>query len=177
MQDRNIALLGFMGTGKSTVASLLARRLGRRVVEMDAVIEQRAGKPISAIFAEDGEPHFRQLERALVRELAAQRGLVISCGGGVVLNPDNVRDLGATGLVVCLTASPQVVLQRVAAASHRPLLEGGDKAQKILDLLASRRALYAAVPHGIDTSARTPEEITDLVLALFSQPAPAAQRN
>ena len=177
MQDRNIALLGFMGTGKSTVAGLLARRLGRRVVEMDAVIEQRAGKPISAIFAEEGEPHFRQLERALVQELAAQRGLVISCGGGVVLNPDNVRDLGATGLVVCLTATPQVVLQRVAAATHRPLLEGGDKAHKILDLLASRRALYAAVPHGIDTSARTPEEITDLILALFTQPAPAAHRN
>jgi shikimate kinase len=177
VQDRNIALLGFMGTGKSTVASLLARRLGRRVVEMDAVIEQRAGKPISAIFAEDGEPHFRQLERTLVQELAAQRGLVISCGGGVVLNPANVRDLAATGLVVCLTAAPQVVLQRVAAANHRPLLEGGDKEQKILALLASRSALYAAVPHGLDTSARTPEEITDLVLALFSQPAPAAQRN
>jgi len=177
VQDRNIAVLGFMGTGKSTVAALLARRLGRRVVEMDAVIEQRAGKPISAIFAEEGEPHFRQLERALIQELAAQRGLIISCGGGVVLNPDNVRDLAATGLVVCLTATPQVVLQRVAAASHRPLLEGGDKAQKILALLASRAALYAAVPHGIDTSARTPEEITDLILALFSQPAPAAQRN
>jgi shikimate kinase len=169
VQDRNIALLGFMGTGKSTVAALLAQRLGRRVVEMDAVIEQRAGKPISAIFAEEGEPHFRQLERALIRELAAQRGLIISCGGGVVLNPDNVRDLAAGGLVVCLLATPQVVLQRVAAATHRPLLEGGDKAKKILDLLASRRSLYEAVPHRIDTSARTPEEITDLVLALFSQ--------
>lgn len=177
MQDRNIALLGFMGTGKSTVARLLAQRLGRRVIEMDAVIEQRAGKPISAIFAEDGEPHFRQLERALVEELAAQRGLIISCGGGVVLNPDNIRALETSGLVVCLTAEPQVVLQRVAAATHRPLLEGGDKAQKILALLASRRALYATLPHGIDTSARTPEEITDLILALFSQAAPAAQRN
>ena len=177
MQDRNIALLGFMGTGKSTVAALLARRLGRRIVEMDAVIEQRAGKPIANIFAEDGEPRFRQMERELISELAAQRGLVISCGGGVVLNPANVRDLGATGLVVCLTASPQVVLQRVAAATHRPLLEGGDKAQKILSLLASRAALYAAVPHGIDTDARTPEEITDLILTLFTQPAAAAQRN
>ncbi len=175
MQARNIALLGFMGTGKSTVAALLARRLGRRIVEMDAVIEQRAGKPIAAIFAEDGEPHFRHLERALIQELAAQRGLIISCGGGIVLNPDNVRDLEAGGLVVCLTASPQVVLQRVAAATHRPLLEGGDKARKILALLASRRALYDAVPHRIDTSARTPEEIADLILALFSQPA--AQHN
>lgn len=177
MQDRNIALLGFMGTGKSTVARLLAQRLGRRVIEMDAIIEQRAGKPISAIFAEDGEPHFRSLERALIQELASQRGLIISCGGGVVLNPANVRDLEKGGLVVCLTAEPRVVLQRVAAANHRPLLEGGDKERKILELLASRRALYAALPHGIDTSARTPEEITDLILALFTQPAPAAQRN
>ena len=170
MQDRNIALLGFMGTGKSTVAQILAQRLGRSVLEMDAVLEQRAGKPISTIFAEEGEPHFRQIERALVQELAAQRGLVISCGGGVVLNPDNVRDLSATGLVVCLTATPEVILQRVAAATHRPLLEGGDKARKILDLLAKRQPLYNAVPHRINTSRHTPAEIADLVLALFRQP-------
>ena len=170
MQDRNIALLGFMGTGKSTVAQILAQRLGRSVLEMDAVLEQRAGKPISTIFAEEGEPHFRQIERALVQELAAQRGLVISCGGGVVLNPDNVRDLSATGLVVCLTATPEVILQRVAAATHRPLLEGGDKARKILDLLAKRQPLYNAVPHRINTSRHTPAEIADLILILFSQP-------
>ena len=159
-----------MGTGKSTVAQILAQRLGRSVLEMDAVLEQRAGKPISTIFAEEGEPHFRQIERALVQELAAQRGLVISCGGGVVLNPDNVRDLSATGLVVCLTATPEVILQRVAAATHRPLLEGGDKARKILDLLAKRQPLYNAVPHRINTSRHTPAEIADLVLALFRQP-------
>ena len=177
VQDRNIALLGFMGTGKSTVACILAQRLGRAVLEMDAVIEQRAGKPVSAIFAEEGEPYFRRLERALIQELATRRGLIISCGGGVVLNPDNIRDLGATGLVVCLTARPEVILQRVAAASHRPLLEGGDKERKMLDLLASRRSLYEAVPHRIDTSARTPPEVADLILALFSQPAPATRQN
>lgn len=177
MQDRNIALLGFMGTGKSTVAQILAQRLGRSVLEMDAVLEQRAGKPISAIFAAEGEPYFRQMERTLIQELAQQRGLVISCGGGVVLNPENVRDLSATGLVVCLTAAPEIILHRVAAATHRPLLEGGDKAKKILELLAKRQPLYDAVPHRIDTSTRTPAEIADLILALFSQPAPAARKN
>ena len=174
MQDRNIAMVGFMGTGKSTVACLLAQRLGRAVLEMDAVLEQRAGKAISTIFAEDGEPFFRRQERALVQELAAQRNLIISCGGGVVLNPDNLRDLGATGLLICLTATPEVILQRVAAATHRPLLEGGDKAHKILDLYARRHAIYEAVPHRIDTSSRTPAEIADLILALFSQPVAAA---
>ena len=170
MQDRNIVLLGFMGTGKSTVAQILAQRLGRSVLEMDATLEQRAGKPISAIFAEEGEPHFRQMERALVQELAAQHGLVVSCGGGVVLNPDNVRDLSATGLVVCLTATPEVILQRVAAATHRPLLEGGEKTKKIIELLTKRQPLYNAVPHRIDTACRTPAEIADLILTLFRQP-------
>jgi shikimate kinase len=177
VQDRNIALLGFMGTGKSTVAQILAQRLGRSVLEMDAVLERRAGKPIAAIFAEEGEPHFRQMERTLVQELAAQHGLLISCGGGVVLNPANVRDLSATGLAICLTAAPEIILQRVAATTHRPLLEGGDKAQKILALLAQRQPLYDAVPHRLDTSRRTPAEIADLILALFSQPAPAARKN
>ncbi|MCX6996283.1 MAG: shikimate kinase, partial [Kiritimatiellaeota bacterium] len=131
VKDGNIALLGFMGTGKSTVACLLARRLGRELVDMDRVIEQRAGKSISALFAQEGEPHFRRLERALVQELAARRNLVIACGGGVVLDPGNLRDLKKGGLVVGLTAAPAVILRRVAAARHRPLLAGGGKEQKL----------------------------------------------
>ena len=165
-KDRNIALLGFMGTGKSTVARLLARQLGRKLVDMDRVIERRAGKSIADIFAQDGKPHFRWLERALVQELAARRQLVIACGGGVVLNPDNIRDLQHGGLVVCLTAAPDVILRRVAAARHRPLLEGGAKRKKLLALLATRQPLYDHLPHRIDTTALTPAAVAKRLLAL-----------
>ncbi len=159
-------LLGFMGTGKSVTARLLAQRLGRELVDMDDVIAQRAGKAITAIFAQDGEPHFRRLERALVQELSARRRLVIAAGGGVVLDPDNLRDFQHSGLVVCLTAAPAVILRRVAAATHRPLLEGGDKEQKLLALLAARQPLYDSIPHRLDTSDLAPEAVADRILAL-----------
>ena len=166
MPDRNIVLLGFMGTGKSVTARRLAQRLGRELVDMDDVIAQRAGKAIAAIFAQDGEPQFRRLERALVQELSARRGLIVAAGGGVVLDPDNLRDFQHSGLVVCLTAEPAVILRRVTAATHRPLLEGGDKEQKLLALLAARQPLYARLPHRIDTSDLTPAAVADRVLAL-----------
>ena len=171
MDERNIVLLGFMGTGKSTAARRVAQRLGRVMVDMDAVIEERAGKTITAIFAEEGEPHFRRLERALVRELARQSGLVIAAGGGVVLNPLNLRDFARRGLVVCLTARPAVILRRVGAARHRPLLEGDAKARKILDLLAARRKLYKRLPHRIDTSRLTPAAVARRILDLYAASA------
>ena len=98
--NSNIVLMGFMGTGKTSVGKHLAAALNLELVDMDQIIEQRAGKPITRIFAEEGEPHFRKLERALAQELSARSGLVIACGGGVVLNPDNVRDYSRSGQVL-----------------------------------------------------------------------------
>ena len=165
----NIVLVGFMGTGKTTVGSLLAKTLGLTLVDMDKIIEQRAGKAISAIFAEQGEPHFRGLERALARELSARHGLVIATGGGIVLNPDNIRDFSASGLVVCLRATPEVIYRRTAKTTHRPLLEQDDKFTRIVTLLEKRRALYDAVPHQIDTSTRDPQSIADEIIRLYSR--------
>ena len=165
----NIVLCGFMGTGKSTVGRMLARQLHLTFVDMDAVIEARAGKPIARIFAEEGEPHFRALERALAQELAAQPRLVVATGGGIVLNPDNLRNFGRTGLVVCLSASPEVIYARTAHAQHRPLIEQDDKFKRIVELLAQRRALYAAIPHQIDTTTLTPQEIAAQVLTLWQR--------
>jgi shikimate kinase len=159
--------MGFMGTGKTSVGKRLAAALNLEFVDMDGIIEERAGKPISRIFGEEGEPHFRQLERALVRELSARRGLVIACGGGVVLNPDNVRDYSQSGLVVCLTATVEAIYQRTARATHRPLLEQEDRFQRIVDLLEKRRALYAAIPHQIDTNRLTPAQVADAILKLY----------
>lgn len=167
----NIVLLGFMGTGKTTVGRLIAERLGRPFVDLDDVIEERAGCAISDIFAREGEKGFRAREREVVRDLAAGRNHVLAAGGGVVLNPDNVRDLKAGGLLVCLLASPQTVLQRVSAQSHRPLLEDGEKAARIRSLLDARRALYEAIPFRIDTDTLTPPDVAERILQRYRSSA------
>jgi len=105
MKNKNIILVGFMGTGKTVTGRVLAEQTGLELVDMDSIIEARAGKAISEIFAADGEAAFRAMERELVQELAQRDGLIISTGGGIVLNPDNISDFEKTGLVVCLKAS------------------------------------------------------------------------
>ena len=162
----NIVLIGFMGTGKTTVGRLLAEKTGMPLVDMDTLIEERAGKIINDIFAQDGEPHFRAMEREIVQELSAKGGQIISTGGGIVLNPDNITDFERTGLVVCLLADAETVLDRVRHDSTRPLL-ANDKAGTIVELLQSRKHLYESITHKIDTSGRpspepTAQEIIDL---------------
>ena len=169
---KNIILVGFMGTGKSATGRVVAKRLDRTFVDMDAVIEERAGRKISEIFKNDGESRFREMERELVKELAAGENQVIAAGGGVVLNPDNIAEFSRTGVVVCLKATPAVVLERVNGHNHRPLLEGGEKAERILRLLDSRRALYDAVPLQLDTSRLTPTAAADQVLELCKDASP-----
>ncbi len=165
---KNIVLVGFMGTGKTTVGMIVAERLGMTFVDMDAVIEQRAGKDISRIFADDGEQHFRSIERELVKELSGRQGLVIGTGGGIVLNSDNVHDYGQTGLLVCLSASPSVILERVSTETHRPLLEDGEKGKRILEILAARKELYGAIPHQIDTTDMEQSQVVTEVEELYS---------
>lgn len=165
----NIVLMGFMGTGKSTVGRVLARRLGMQFMDMDTLIEERAGKPISRIFSEDGEPHFRTLERTVAQELAQKSGLVIACGGGVVLNPDNIRDYSRTGLVVCLTATPGVIFKRTSRDRNRPLLEEQDRMKRILALLEQRKALYAAIPHQVDTSSPSADQVAGAIVGLYTE--------
>jgi shikimate kinase len=151
MTQRNIVLFGFMATGKTTLGRRLAAELGLEFVDMDDLIVEREGKPIPRIFAEDGEAHFRRVEREVVRELSGRRGLVVATGGGVVLNADNVRDFGEGGVCVCLTADPETILQRAAGDDNRPLLAGDEKRERILSLLEARGLLYAAIPVQIDT--------------------------
>ena len=165
----NIVLVGFMGTGKTATGRLVALRLERSLVDMDTVLEERIGRAITDIFARNGETHFRRLERNLVRELSERQNLVVTAGGGVVLNPDNIRDFSRTGVVICLKASPAALLQRVRAETHRPLIQGGDKEGKILELLDSRRPLYDALPHQVDTTDLTPESAADRVIEIYRQ--------
>jgi shikimate kinase len=167
MKKQNIILIGFMGTGKTVTGRILAERTGMELVDMDSIIEQRQKRPISEIFATDGEPAFRIMERELVKELSTRSGLIISTGGGVVLNPDNITDFEKSGLVVCLTASPDTIFQRVEKDTTRPLLSGDKKAQ-ISALLEKRRPLYAAISHGINTDGLTDRQTADRILKLYT---------
>ena len=167
---RNLVLVGFMGTGKSAVGRRVAALAAAPFLDMDAELERRAGKPIARIFAEDGEPAFRDLESQLAAEWGRKQGTVISCGGGVVLRAANLRALGANGLLVCLTARPEVILARTAHSKKRPLLAGEEPERKIRDLLAARAPYYAAIPVQIDTSDLGPEELAAQVLARWKQP-------
>src|SRR5262245_34753784 len=120
---QNLALIGFMGTGKSSVGRSLADHLRFGFVDTDELIECRAGQTISEIFKQHGEPVFRDLESKVVTELSSQQRLVISTGGGLAANPENLASLKTHALVVCLWASPDTIWERVRLQSHRPLLQ------------------------------------------------------
>ncbi len=145
MANANIILTGFMGAGKTVTGQEVAARLGRPFVDLDDVIVERAGKPIPAIFAEDGEPAFRAIEAAICEELSAPAGLVIAVGGGAVVNPANRDALSRGGTLICLDASPETLLRRIGDDDNRPMLAGADRLARIYGLLAQRAEAYAAI--------------------------------
>lgn len=169
MLQPNLVLIGFMGTGKSTIGRLCARRLDLEYLDSDLLIEQRSGLTIPQIFAEKGEAWFRQLERIVIADLAAKHGLVIATGGGVVLDPDNVKRLRSSGLVVLLTAKPETILQRVGQAHRRPLLaQSDDPLERIQALLSQRQEAYRTAAHcHVDTSDISVEEAAEKVVMLY----------
>lgn len=166
----NIALAGFMGTGKSTVGPLLAEQLGWRFVDTDALIEARAGLPIPRIFAERGEPIFRRLEAEVCRQVADGARQVIALGGGALLDPHTRAYLQARALVVCLTAPLEEIVRRVGEDPARPLFHA-DRA-RLAALYAERAVHYAALPHHLATEGRTPAEIAEEIVRLWQQHRP-----
>jgi shikimate kinase len=138
-----IALIGFMGTGKTAVGQRLAEKLGKEFIELDALIEKKAGKPIPEIFRRDGEIRFRELEIEATREIAAKKNSVIACGGGIALNKINIDRLKQECVIVCLTASPAVILKRTSGDKKgRPLLAVADRERQIRELLKYRQPFY-----------------------------------
>ena len=156
-----------MGTGKSSVGHLLASQLHFRLVDTDDLIEQQAGRKISEIFAELGEPRFRQLERAVVLGLAGRQRLVIATGGGVGANSDNLAALKKHALVVCLWAAPEFIWQRVRHQTHRPLLQSPDPLAKIQQLLAAREPFYRQADVLVNTDLRSVREVAGQVAHHF----------
>ena len=162
----NIILIGFMGTGKTTVGKNIAEQLDMKFIDMDHVIEERQNRKISDIFETDGEAYFRQLEFELAKELSNDDNLVIATGGGIVLNQQNIDNFESSGSVICLSADPKIIMERVAKEIHRPLIEGDEKMNKILGILESRKELYGAIKNQIDTTALSINEVSDKIIEI-----------
>ena len=161
----NIFLIGFMGCGKSTVASKLNQMYGMHVVEMDEEISNRQKMSISDIFEQYGEGYFRDLESALLREITTDSDQVVSCGGGVVLRENNVTEMKKSGHIVLLTAKPESVLKRVARNDDRPILKGRKTVKDIEALMEARREKYeAAADIVVATDDKSIEEICKEIL-------------
>lgn len=163
--DYNIVLIGFMGTGKSTIAKELARTCQMNIVEMDEEIVRREGRSIADIFAEDGEEYFRDLETALLRELQTKENQVISCGGGAVLREENIEAMKENGCVVLLTALPQTIYERVKNNTDRPILKGNMNQEYIASLMEKRRERYeTAADVTVATDGKTAPQICAEIL-------------
>ena len=157
---KNIFLIGFMGTGKSTIARAMQEAYGMALIEMDEQIERKEGRPISEIFVQQGEEYFRCLETELLQGLQESTDTVVSCGGGVPMRSCNVEAMRKSGTVVYLSAEPQTIYERVKDSHHRPLLEGNMNAAYIAQLLDKRLPHYlAAADAVVATDGKTVQEI------------------
>ena len=161
---RSIVLIGFMGTGKSSVARELARRQGWPHFDTDEMVTEALEMPVAEIFARLGEERFRTEESAILTKLDPALRSVIAAGGGTILRPQNVKRLRQLGTTVCLTADLPTLLHRLADRSDRPLLPTENRAAKIEALLREREPLYEqAADLIIDTSSLTPDEIIEAI--------------
>ncbi|TKB25123.1 shikimate kinase [Desulfopila sp. IMCC35006] len=162
--NKNIILTGFMGTGKTTVGKLLAKKLQREFIDTDALIETRQGRTIQAIFAESGEAAFRQMETDIARELGEKEGLVISTGGRFMLNPANIQVL-SNSWIFCLVAAPEELVARLTRdkENRRPLLDVPDPGERIIALLQERQKGYQRFIQ-ITTDNKPPEDVAKILL-------------
>ena len=174
-KKQNLILTGFSFTGKSVVAKDVAKRLGRSLIDSDHRIADIAGKSIPDIFAEDGEEHFRRLEREVLEKACKQKGVVIAIGGGAIVDPRNRELLSGSGVIICLEAEPQTIYERLLASDQggdavpRPLLAVDDPMRRIIELKASRQACYATADWAVYTDELTQEEVVDEVIRGFER--------
>jgi shikimate kinase len=157
MKD-NIVLIGFIGTGKSTVGKVLAEKLEKRFIDTDDLLEEKTGKSVPKLFKEEGAVRFRELERAVVTEIAERENAVISCGGGVVLDRSNVQKLKKRGVLVLLTASLETILKRIGEEKERPLL------QNVHALFSSREEVYKKVADMTVTAESSVNEVVSIIM-------------
>lgn len=161
----NIVLVGFMGTGKSTVGRVIAQKLGFHFIDTDDVIEQTSKAKISDIFAEHGEVYFRDLESQAVKSVALMKNQVVATGGGVVLRSSNIDLLRTGGPIFCLNATPKAIWDRVRSSQSRPLLRGPDPLKKIETLLDKRAPYYALADHQIETTGVSVDRVANEIIS------------
>lgn len=164
---KNIVLLGFMGTGKTEVGKILAKRLKLKFVDLDNLIEKEMGMGISDIFFNFGEDYFRNLEKDMVRRISKERGLVIATGGGVVLNDENIENLRQSGILITLSATVTDIYRRISGKKDRPLLNVQYPEKTIKEMLELRKSRYELADITIDTSGRSLEEVAEEILKIL----------
>lgn len=169
--DVNLYLVGFMGTGKTTVGRAVAQRLGFACVDSDSEIERLAGKTIPEIFAAEGEAAFRAMERRFVAGGHPATRAVVSCGGGLVVQPGLAEELRARGVVVCLHASLATILERAGRHNNRPLLQVADPEERVRTLFAEREPIYRRSGTLVLTDCRPPREVVSHVLRVWQREA------
>jgi shikimate kinase len=166
----NLVLIGYRGTGKSTVAKLLADKLGMRVVSLDEEIVRQAGRSIPEIVAANGWPHFRDLESEVTKRFSERDHVIIDAGGGVILREENVVNLRRRGRLFWLRASVPVIVARIEGGTERPALTAGKSfTEEVEEVLRARTPLYeAAAHHQIDTDALSPEQVAAEVARIYA---------
>lgn len=165
---KNLVLIGYRGTGKSTIAAIIAKELGLDVIGIDAEIVARVGHPIPQIVEERGWDAFRDMEASEIERAAAMNGVIIDCGGGAVLRDKNVAVLKAEGVIFLLEAGVDTIAKRIQGDANRPSLTGKGLTGEIAEVLLTRRPLYnAAADHRIATDNETPENIARIIAELF----------
>jgi len=165
----NIVLTGFMGTGKTVTAKKMAAALKMKNIDIDEAIEADAKKSIALIFQENGESHFREVEKKVIRCVALLDNFVISTGGGVVLKKENMDELETNGIVICLTAAPDVIYRRIKNTEYRPLLNVRNPQEKIKELMEKRKPFYKRCSMMIDTSNMALDEVVEKIIQFINK--------
>jgi shikimate kinase len=169
--DVNLYLVGFMGTGKSTVGRAAAARLGFQLIDSDHEIERAQGRTITEIFAQDGEPAFREMEKAFIEGGHPGERTVVSCGGGLVVQPGMLEALRSRGIVICLHASLETVLERTSRSRNRPLLDVENPEERIRTLYAAREPVYRRAGTMVLTDSRPLGDIVAHVVRIWQRDA------
>jgi len=158
-----------MGTGKTSVGKELAKKKKWRFLDLDELIQLREKRTIADIFTKEGEPYFRRTEKQVLKEVAKEKKFVVACGGGIVINPDNIKTMKETGIIICLSASPRVILERTSGYGHRPLLNVAEPEKQIELLLKIRAPYYGRADKMIDTSTISVKEAVGKIIKLTSK--------